>query len=102
MMHIESGNVAAENVAVHSLGGMDRQSTLLHNIRMLSSLMETIENAGYEEFARELAGLRSDLLMVAGMSTNYDSRDPDAVRRDLFENGEKRIRDLIEMAGSIA
>jgi hypothetical protein len=40
--------------------------------------------------------------MVAGMSTNYDSRDPDAVRRDLFENGEKRIRDLIEMAGSIA
>jgi hypothetical protein len=81
--------------------GLDQQSTLLRNIRMLSSLMDEAQALGQEQFANELSSLRSDLMVVAGMSSSYDSRDPETVRRDLYENGEQRIQELIERAGKI-
>ncbi|MCH2547949.1 MAG: hypothetical protein MK052_10125 [Alphaproteobacteria bacterium] len=91
----------AEGEVHMSSNGLDRQSTLLRNIRMISSIMEEVEAAGYEDFANDLSSLRSDLLVVAGMSSSYDPRDPEAVRRDLYENGDERIRDLIERANEI-
>lgn len=83
-------------------GGLDPHTTLLRNIRTLSRIMEELEAAGYEDFAREISSLRSDLLAVAGMSSGYDSRDPEAVKRDLYENGGQRILGLIEQAGRIS
>lgn len=86
---------------VQMSAGLDYQSTLLRNIRMLSSLMDEAEAIGQEEFASELSSLRSDLMVVAGMSSSYDPRDAETVRRELFEHGEKRIKELIEQAGKI-
>lgn len=80
---------------------VDRQSALLRNIRLLSIVMEELEAAGYVDYAREISGLRSDMMVVAGMSSGYDTRDPEAVRKDFYENGEKRIQELIEQAGKI-
>lgn len=91
----------SESSVQMSSSGLDRQSTLLRNIRMLSSLMDEAEAIGQAEFARELSNLRSDLMVVAGMSSSYDPRDPETVRIELYEHGEKRIQELIERAGKI-
>lgn len=87
--------------ASHVQGGLDPHTTLLRNIRTLSRIMEELEAVGYEDFSREISSLRSDLMAVAGMSSGYDPRDPETVRKDLYENGEKRIQGLIEQAGKI-
>lgn len=86
----------------YSSEGLDRQSTLLRNIRMLSSIMEEAEALGQGEVASELSGLRSDLLVVAGMSSTYDPRDPEVVRQELYEHGNQRIQELIEQIGKIS
>lgn len=82
-------------------GGADPQSTLLHNIRQLSGVMEAAQNAGHEGFAGGVSGLRSDLMNIAGMSSGYDPRSPEDVKRDFYAQGPNRIEALVQEASSL-
>lgn len=82
-------------------GGVDSQSALLQNIRQLSGVMEAAQSAGHEDLAGGVSGVRSDLMNIAGMSSSYDPRPTNDVKRDFFEQGEGRMQALIQDAGKI-
>jgi hypothetical protein len=91
-----------ENSVKMSSQGIDVQSTLLRNIRDVSSLMEAAEAAGHPDFSSNLSGLRTDLMALAGMSNGYDSRDPQQVQAEFHANGANRIQNLMQEAGALS
>lgn len=82
--------------------GLDPQSKLFDNIKSLSSMMGEAENAGHSEFSSKLSDVRSDLMLIAGISSEYDSRNPEAVRNDFHAHGAERIQQLMQEASRVS